>query len=214
MKYSTFLILLLLSANLFAQQKPKTVLSTTQTRVLYYGIDNPIEVMVEGSPLKKFSVKVDSGTIKKIDQYHYEITPIKVGLRIVTVTDSKGVKLLEEVMIVKAYPPPIFQVGGRVEGTFSIPQLKAQGGISMFRDCFFNLYAPKSTVIGYTAKIFRNSDLIVQLEIKGNQFSKELRQAFNDLKVDDKVVFENIIYECLPCVSKEKYDSPLVFMIE
>ncbi len=201
MKYLLFILLLFVGRFSIAQKIPKVVLSTTKTRVLYCGIDNPIEVMMEGSPQRKFTVKIDSGTIKKLDQYHYEVTPTKIGRIIFTIIDDRGVKLLEELLMVKAYPPPLLAVGGQINGGMAISKFKVQGGVSQFRDCF-NMSEPKSEVTSYTIKVIRNNSSILKLDIKGKAFSDEFRKFFSELNEGDKVLFENIEYECLPCVTK------------
>jgi hypothetical protein len=215
MKYPTFLMLLLLSANLFGQQKPKVILSTSKTRVLYCGLDNTIEVMVEGSPQRKFTVKVDSGTLKKIDQYHYEFKPTKPGIAILLVLDEKGRELLRNLLPIRKLPPPVFTVGGHNNGSMAINVFKAQGGITESKDCLtLTSGIPRSKVISYTINIYRNGNSLAMLQAKGEAFSDEARQLFNELKIDDKVVFSNIEYECLPCVRKEKLEGTMEFIME
>jgi hypothetical protein len=214
MKYSIFLLLLFISIDINAQKKPLVILSTTKTRVLYCCVENTVEVMVEGSPNKKFSVQIDKGDIKKTDRYHYEILPTEVGMRTLTVVDDKGVKLLEERLMVKAMPPPMFVVGGKAGGSsFTVNQFRAQGGVVQLYGCL-SIGLPRAKVTAYTAMILRNDVLIVTHAIKGNAFSEELRKSLNDLQVGDKVVFENIEYQWNYCTTKSIAEGQMAFTIE
>jgi GldM C-terminal domain len=204
MKY--YLVILMMLFNLIALGQ-KVIVSTKMTKVMYCGVANKIDVMVEGAPSRKIILKVDTGKVEKISSYEYQITPLKEGNIKLSIVDSKGKKLSEEMIKVKLLPLPTATLGGQDGGKIAVNAFKAQIGLRTSDDwqCF-NPHERIGELSSYTVSILRSG--IVKAVFKNDKavFTETLRTAFEGLKADDKIIFSEIMFKC-NCGSIKKLDN-------
>lgn len=81
-------------------------------------------------------------------------------------------------------------VGGKRGGTIQKGALKAQGGVG----CYFigEGFEFPCAVTGFTVTIWRDKESTFSYTATGNLFNSEIRNAFNSLKNNDRVLFSEI----------------------
>ncbi len=137
------------------------IVSPTAMNVMYYGINNPIDVSVPGISPDKLKIKVINGSfstekVKKSGGEYFKgswaVKPNTVGqdVQVVVTADVNGkpVQYAPYSFRVKSIPPPVAQFGNKSTG--SIPRATAaaqQGVFAVLPDFDFDL---QYTVTGFT----------------------------------------------------------------
>jgi gliding motility-associated protein GldM len=193
--------------------EPSLVISPTKMNVFYYGIDNPVAISIPGIPEDKLRPSIPNGaTINKVAS-GYEVKPsIRGGTVTVMVSaeiDGKQKSMGSMVFRVKTIPEPKAKVMGSSSGTIERAILMNALGVSAeLEDFVFDLkfritkYTVTTTVGGMTKEINK----------KGNEFDKEIKDLIKGLKTGSKLIIEDI--EAVGPDGVAKTLSPIVFKIK
>jgi len=141
--------------------EPNVIVSPTAMNVMYYGINNPIDVSVPGISPDKLKIRVVNGTfstekVKNSKQQNFKgawaVKPNAVGqnVQVIVTADINGkpVQYAPYEFRVKSIPPPVAIFGNKSTG--SIPRATAaaqQGVFAVLPDFDFDL---QYTVTGFT----------------------------------------------------------------
>jgi len=112
--------------------EPSLVVSPTKMNVFYVGVDNPVDVSVNGVPSEKVFPSIDGGgSISKASSgYIVKVkNPGKVKISATAEIDGKKISMGEREFRVKIVPTPIAKCGGKIGGTIKKNDLLAQQGI-------------------------------------------------------------------------------------
>jgi gliding motility-associated protein GldM len=163
--------------------------------VVYSNIANPLTIVIENMKCNTFSVYTDNGIIKKEDyDCSYVIIPEKAGQAKIYITKINGtdtIVLGEQILRVKRLPSPIPRIGGKYGGPISSKELLEPNTIKSELE---NLYIDISyKVLRYKVEIIRKNKTIFTQNVKGEEFTEEMKTKFLKLKKNDTVYFYEII---------------------
>jgi hypothetical protein len=166
-----------------------------QQTTVYIGVDNPLNIIVEGYPCKSLVVETNNGTISKLNDCNFNYHPSKLGPAVFTVSTWKKNKLkkLEEVTwSVIPLPRPRAIVGGFPNlSEIPVAAFKAQGGVVAygFDEMGFEI---KFTVIDFDLMIMKDGVVNFNAHNNGNAFSEETKNGIRSLEPGSHVLITNI----------------------
>ena len=175
--------------------KPNAVISPENMTVLYIGVDNPIGISVGGGIADdKISVSMSQGTISgSKGKYVARVsTKGECFIRVAAEVDGRKNQPMGEVKFrVKEVPPPVPKVAGKKGGLISKAMLAAQAGIQADLENF-DFQGVSYKVTAFEATVAGKGKDVVTLIGKSNIFTPEMITLFGRLRVDDRVIFENV----------------------
>lgn len=190
-------ILLSLLVIFFGQQvnsQKFTISIEKPTPIAYIGLDNPLSCTVEKEPCDSVFLTVDNGSITKVGCNYYMYRPTKVADSKITVVvkrnnqtnviGSMGVRARE-------IPDPTPVIGGLSGGLINKKYLLAQMGVASYITPSLGIEI-KSMVTQFQITIIRSDSALFTVENTGAIFSKKIKQGFEMLKKDDKVLVTSI----------------------
>lgn len=176
---------------------PNVVVSPTAMNVLYYGIDNPIDVSVPGVGSDKISVRMTNGTIPrgKFQNFRGDFIakPAEVGkdAQIIVSADVNGRRMdfPPVVFRVRRIPDPVAKFGGLASGNIAKEAAMVAPGVVAALDNFeFNLkYEVNSYKMIYYAQGFANT-----LEARGPALTEPMKAAIRNLRNGQEFFFTEI----------------------
>jgi len=171
-----------------AAYSQKCVVANVEENVLYIGVENPLDVAVDGYSCKAFTVTIDNGKIEATDgACSYMAHPEKPGKAEISIISKRTNSLIGKVEFrVKKLPDPHVTVGGDAGGLISKANMCAQRAVI---GEYGNNIDLQETVTSFTVTIIRNGKRISYKECKGLVFTKDITLAFKSLEVGDKVIF-------------------------
>jgi hypothetical protein len=161
-------------------------------RKTYLGVDNPLDIFVEGYSCSSISVTTDNGKLVKYGcQYVYRPSQEgEVTFTIYKKQNGKTVKLRTHKLPVDRIPGPVVYVGGYRNGSqIPGPAFVAQAGISANVDDFD--FAPYR-VDSFSLVIIHDSTIQFTSHTVGNLFDEKMRQAFSKMEPGSTVLFFDI----------------------
>lgn len=171
------------------------VISATKENVIYVGIPNPIDIVVEGRYCKDYSVTTDNGTLERgSTACNYSLSPIKAGMTEISVKEKKSGKVIGKAMFrTKPLPPPTCKLAGKDGGQISKSVLKVQVALSVRLEGFD--FDAGFVVEGYRVTIFRGSKMIFTGIYDDRRFPSAVTEAFALTQADDMLVFSDLKYQ-------------------
>ncbi len=175
----------------------KTALSAERSKILYYGIDNPLSIVVENYSCNQIEASVENGEIKRVTPCHYIFFADHIGKASFNVyLRRKGIreKVAHYECLVKEIPPPITYIGNQNGDKICKNILLAQQGIY----CHFPsniiacLEAVRTIVKKYTMIITHEEKLLFIESYHDAYFSEPQKEIFKSLKHGDKIIITNI----------------------
>lgn len=176
---------------------PNVVVSPTAMNVLYFGIDNPIDISVPGVGSDKVSVRMTNGTIPrgKFQNFRgdYVARPAEVGkdANIIVSADVNGKRMdfPPVVFRVKSIPDPIGKFGGLSTGDISKEAaMVAPGVVAVLENFEFDLkYEVNSYKMIYYAQGFANT-----MVANGPAITQEMKNAISQLRRGQEFFFTEI----------------------
>jgi len=112
--------------------EPSLVVSPTKMNVFYVGVDNPVDVSVNGVPSEKVFPSIDGGgsITKAGGSYVVKVkNPGKVKISAQAEIDGKKIGMGEREFRVKIVPTPVAKCASKIGGTIKKNELLAQQGI-------------------------------------------------------------------------------------
>jgi hypothetical protein len=161
-------------------------------RKTYLGVDNPLDIFVEGSSCSSILVTTDNGKLEK-HGCRYVYRPSHEGVVIFTIykkQNGKTAKIKQYGFPVDSLPVPIVYVGGNRNGS-QISRLAfiVQVGISANIDDFD---FPRYQVDSFSTAIMHDSTIQFTSHTVGNLFDEKTTQAFRKMEPGSTVLFFNI----------------------
>ena len=210
MKIIWIVISLCFSQLTYTQQ---TTVACDQQRPIYLGIDNPLNIFIEGEYCRSINVTVDNGSVeKKGCQYNYH--PKRLGYVIFTLykkQNGKRVKIGTHRLYVLPIPKPIAMVGAYENGsTVAKGGFCVQQGVAAFiSGLSFEL---TFKVLNFSVIILHDSTIVFNAKQTGNVFDEKLLTAFKAMDPGSIVVIADI-WAVGPDSKRIKLD-PLEYIIE
>jgi hypothetical protein len=167
-------------------------IASYKNNVLYYGIENPLDVVVENIKCNYFFITTDNGIITG-ENCNYTLKPEKYGLTnifVKKITKKDTLLIGKKVFRVKKIPLPIAYIGGKNCDSIHKNLLIASGGIiTRFDNLDFDITIK---IDKFSVIIFRDNTPIYKNTIKGNKFTEELITEFKKLQPNDELIFYNM----------------------
>lgn len=174
--------------------EPVAVISLTDMRVVYAGIDNPAEISVPGVAARDVVASVAEGpaTITQVSPGKYNIKttkPGKIKIRVQAKTDGKTLKDMgTQEFRSKSIPTPVLRISNRKVGEsvskseiLAVPTLKA--------NCEGMEHLGNLRIQSFEMSF---SGAPMPLPGKGNKFSDEMISKINKLNKGQKIYIENV----------------------
>jgi hypothetical protein len=158
----------------------------------YMGIDNSLDVIVEGCSCSSISITTDNGKLDKHGcQYVYR--PIREGEATFTIykkQNGKPVKLRTHKLIVYPIPPPVLSVGTYPNGSeISRAAFIVQTGVSAN---FYTFLDVDYRVVNFSVLIMRDSTTQLVPDNPGNLFNDKMSEAFKKMETGSTILFFNV----------------------
>lgn len=185
MKKILYVVLLFLPLIIKAQ---KVYISNLSENILYTGVVNYLEIMVEGYKCHEIKVETDNGSIIK-DDCLIGLNPKEKDTCTIRIFDHKNKLLSERKFKVENIPAiPYINSGVDKDGSKEL-FLKQASGISVI---FKPLSIDIQYNIVYRVIILRDEKVIYDQQFNNRVFIKELRDTFKLLELEDIVIFLNL----------------------
>ena len=211
----------ILLGNLVAQNndsKPAISIQLSKMNVVYVGVDNPIQVSVEGLSSSEYRVETDKGSLRNTGTGKYNLKVALPGEVTLSVYTKTGPATMKQTFRAKRIPDPIPALGAKFtrSDTIDLGIFKAQAGIWLGHE---NLdYDTKCEVLGYKithigADYEKGVMFTHSVRNKGARFSEEAKQLISEAAPDDIFIFSEIKARC-PEDATPRHLNALVFFME
>lgn len=172
--------------------EPSLVVSPTKMNVFYVGVDNPVDVSVNGVPSEKVFPSIDGGgsITKAGNSYIVKVkNPGKVKISAAAEIDGKRVGMGEREFRVKVVPTPVAKCGGKIGGTYKKNELLSQQGIKAELENFdFDLkFEIVSFIVSANIKGYNE-----EARGSGFKFSSEQLNLMRKVETGKKLYIESI----------------------
>jgi GldM C-terminal domain len=189
-------IKLLIASLLLAESTHAQKYSVTNphNNFVYAGMETRLEAIVEGIPCKSIVLRAKSGKIEK-DVCNFLYYPNRVGIDTITVfTDISGItkKIGNVYFNVRHFPEPEPFIGNLQKGIIKKGYLMAQQGVGATLVATSYGHEESIHVDNFTVTIFRNTNIIFNINNQGNIFNDSIKTAFESLKSEDVIIVSNI----------------------
>jgi gliding motility-associated GldM-like protein len=159
---------------------------------LYLGVENTLDIMVEGKKCGSFFVTTDNGKIFR-DGCQYRMVPKQLGMATIFIKQTKG----KDTATLKTYktsvtglPLPEASIGSQIGGPIKKQELISRAGlIARLYCCGFD--APVK-VLSYKIVAIRKKEVVFVSDNIGNRYSEETKSLLEKLEVGDEVYVTNI----------------------
>ena len=172
---------------------PILIVSPTEMNVFYEGLPNPIEVNVPGSTPGSVTVNVTNGTLKKVSEYGYEVTPTQnYGESVVSVSaefNGQRKQMPDKRFRLKRVPVPLAKVGGLNGGSIEKSVLLTNQGVAAVQDDF--LFEMKYTVTRFTV-VINEKGFVDDAQSNSQYFTDEQKKLLSSRNRGDRVMIEDI----------------------
>lgn len=177
---------------------PFTAVAADNMNIFYVGVDNPISVSAAGFSPNDLKVNVSGcgASIKMGGTGKYKLTANSTGSVVVTVSakvgDTYKPQGTPKVFRVKAIPPPVLKIGGRLATTnleFTKNEIAMIGGLGAESPGF--MFPVNMVVKSFDLEV-NNNGSVVPYKCTGNNLSADAKQALSRLRVGQKAYIDNI----------------------
>ncbi len=191
----------------------EVAIEMSKMNIAYAGLDNSIVVMVEGLGCNEFIVCTDNGSIHQGKNCNYTYSPEKVG--IVNIYFKRSIKAMDTIACrkirIKPLPTPSAKYANKSGGNIGIGEFKVQTGLiapieGFDIDARFNIESYKINVI-------RGNNVLHSVLNHGGRIEISNQYIIDQVKIGDKIIFENIFVKMLGLEKSQKLNS-LIFEIE
>lgn len=180
----------------FQVMAPLLVASPTKMKVLYRGVENPIDISVPGVPADRVQAVISNGRIeRKGSAWVVKDLPGATTAEIsamVAMPDGSNRRIGPLHFRVKELPPPTAYVAGKSakDNTVRKNELIAAQGISArLEDSPFD---DPFKVKRFKLTVVRRDGSMNTIPVTGNTFSEQNREILRSLRPNERVIFEGI----------------------
>jgi len=172
--------------------EPSLVVSPTKMNVFYVGVDNPVDVSVNGVPSEKVFPSIDGGGSITKSGLGYIVkvkNPGKVKISALADIDGKKISMGDREFRVKIVPTPVAKCGGKIGGTYKKNELLSQQGIKAELENFdFDLkFEIVSFIVSANIKGYNE-----EARGTGFKFSSEQLNLMRKVETGKKLYIESI----------------------
>jgi len=174
---------------------PSLTVAPLKMNVFYIGVDNPVSISAAGISKDQINPIISIGKLKKNgNEWTVRIDKKPKGKSIATISasakiDNKTYSLGKAEFRVKRVPSPSAEIAGMMDGQIDKNVLLANSAIiPNQKDFEFDIYF---TINSYQFATIMNGDW-VQKNVKGNQFTPEVKKIIRNGKRKQKFFFEKI----------------------
>jgi gliding motility-associated protein GldM len=174
---------------------PSLTVAPLKMNVFYVGVDNPVSISAAGISKDQIKPVINMGKLKKNgDEWTVRIDTKPKGTSIATISasakiDNKNYNLGKADFRVKRVPSPSAEIAGLMDGQIDKNVLLANSAIiPNQKDFEFDIYF---IINSYQFATIMNGDW-VQKNVKGNQFTDEVKKIIRNGKRKQKFFFEKI----------------------
>jgi hypothetical protein len=192
MRLSIFILICLLnSVSVYGQHS----LASNNENTVYIGLHNSIDFLVQEYPCDNFTLEADSTTIEPThDPCSYLLKPIVPGKIKIHIRDKKTNKIVSEFTFrVRLLPPPVMRLAGKKNGEISKTVMKPQRGLIAILEGF--PIDARFEVLSFMVIVVRNKQVVFYHENTGAIFEPEVKNIFQSLQAEDKLVFVSAKYK-------------------
>jgi gliding motility-associated protein GldM len=183
------LLLVLLSVCVSAQENGKdAVVAIPNMNILYFGIDNPVQIAVPGINSEKVSATVTNGSINKTSD-GWVIRPSAASGTVNLSVLVNNQKVSEKIFRVKPIPAPHAVLAGKGVGLMSKNGIIEAGEIDTEMKDF--LWDIKFEIVSYTFLYTENGNDI-EISATGNKLTDEMKSIISNLQRGKNIVFKDI----------------------
>lgn len=167
--------------------------SSVEKNIIYMGMDNPINVLVEGYPCQSVLLSTSNGTISR-DSCNYFIRPQWLGPGNVSIKiDSAGIikQIGETDFYAHRLPIPSFKIALYGDSSYCVKEVIAAQLYARveYTDCITDLHA---SLDSFTMTVIRHQkDASVTIN-NGTKLNDDVKSALYYLQKDDVLLFSNI----------------------
>lgn len=162
--------------------------------VLYLGDVNIISIAANNYYCKDIRIAIDNGKIDATEKdCTYKIIVDKVGKATIKLYSKKDEILIgKSEFRVRHFPLPVPMVAGRRDGVISYDAINSASEIVAI--CLPDVdMANMCDVKSCKITVYRNCEVIFQVNQIGGEFDPSLKKVFKELKPYDEVKFQNIV---------------------
>ncbi|MBN1182059.1 MAG: hypothetical protein JXB49_07215 [Bacteroidales bacterium] len=179
----------------FVLYSQEYIIAPSAQNIVYCGIQNPLSVMVENTDCRDLIVTTNNGILKG-ERCNYYLQPAHVGearVTIVKIMDNDTILIGSSMLKVILTPDPTAKVAGKSGGDIIRNALVAQNWITAELDDFD--FENRFKVKSYSVVINKGEEVTFTGNYQENAITNELKEAFRNTRILDKVKFENIVVE-------------------
>jgi hypothetical protein len=187
-------LLLIILQTIYANAQHSVISSCTKQNVVYVGLQNTVEFVVENSPCDKYSLVSNDFELKPTEgSCIFTTTPDRPGKFKVWLKDKKTNKIVFETKFnVVKLPAPELRFASQKSGELPRAQAKAQVGLIASLDGFD--ISTRFEVARFLVIIVRNEQVVFSRNNIGAVFSTEVKNGLQKIQAGDKLIFANATY--------------------
>ena len=160
----------------------------------YLGIPNNITFAVEGYKSKDLLITTDNGTINTLYPPSVYMFPERKGVIHFDIykNDAEKTKVGSYISEARSLPEPVPYCAGKIGGDVQISTFRVQSGITA--TIVGTDLEARVAIIYYTITIVSKDNVkVFTKKCKGSQHPPDVVDAINKLKINDRIVFTDII---------------------
>ena len=185
-KISLFILVILFSMQMFAQEKYTVAVSPTKMNVLYIGVDNPLDIAVAGVNAEDITVTISKGQIVKTDTNYIARVKSTAPVEIKIFKDSELIGTKE--FRTKRVPAPVARVGEKTGGYIFKEELLNSKVNAELPNFPFDLNYP---VVGFGLSATQNGFTLSERS-NSSQLTGGQKRLIQDVGVGQNLYFEDI----------------------
>jgi hypothetical protein len=192
MKTVLFLLGMFQAMAAFSQH---SLIVSSKRNVVYVGIHNYIDFMVENKSCAEFVLKSSDEIMEPSDvPCTYIVKPTKPGKFKVSLNNKRTRKVVNEVTLTAInLPPPEVMITGKKSGKISRSFMKQQLGLLAVLEGFD--METRYEIEKYIIIVIRSGKAIFSLENKGATFVPKVKEALQKIETGDRIIFADINYK-------------------
>jgi gliding motility-associated protein GldM len=173
--------------------RPAAVVSPDYMNVLYIGVDNPISISVPGFTNDKISATISDGTLSRTSTgYVARVSTSGSAYVSVSAKTETGVRPMGRAEFkVKRLPDPDVTMGNYGNGCVPAGAFRVIPGLTAQAPWFY--FPVNYRIQGFIVSIGRGGQVSNPVIVNGPLWSDEVKRAFANLRIGDKVWIDDII---------------------
>ncbi len=189
MKYAFFLLFFIISIEVRSQITMKNTSLVSDTNLLFQNMDNWIKI--SGTNNKVTIISSNQSIISAYDSNKFIVIPKTMKPDTLLVYSNKKL-LLKKIFSIDTLPKLIIQIGNIQKDTATTSEIIANKGLRViYKGSLY--YFPVRIISFRTSFVMPWLDtLATRIKVEGNMFSKQQETLIKQLKINSKIIFDEI----------------------